>query len=274
VGHAGSTIEQAVAAVEANLWSMWSQFGRGEGCRLHDEPRLMRFETPIRHVPYNSVMRFRMEHSDGDVDGAVDDVLDRYRKRDVPIMWVVHPTARPSDLEERLERRGLELAEVVPGMVGRLADVPPAAPVPAGVEVVRMGRADRDAFIDLIAWRYSLPEDARSTLHSVMERGGIGEPDSPNRAWLARRDGVVLSKVLLHLGAGCAGIYGVATTPEARGLGLARTLTIAALEHARDAGHETAVLHSTPMAVSLYEGIGFERVGDFRLWSLPGALHL
>jgi hypothetical protein len=57
-------------------------------------------------------------------------------------------------------------------------------------------------------------------------------------------------------------------------MGLARTLTIRAFEHARAAGATVGVLHSTPMAVSLYEGLRFERVDDFHLWALPDTLHL
>ena len=170
---AGLTIGEAIAAVEANLWSMWSAFGRGEGCRLIDEPGMLRFETPLAHTPYNSVMRFRV----GDfVDETIDAVLDSYQQRGVPVMWVVHPTAQPADLTERLVARGLVEAEIVPGMVARLDEIPPIDPSPERVEIAPVTPDERDSFLELTAWRYSLPPDAAPTLRSVLETARFGEP--------------------------------------------------------------------------------------------------
>jgi len=253
---------------------MWSAFGRGEGCLLVDEPALLRFETPLAHVPYNAIMRFQVDRR---VDETVDELLDSYSRREVPLMWVVHPTTRPTDLVDRLEARGLVEAEVVPGMVARLGDLPSPGSVPPGVEIAQVSSADKDPFIELIelvAWRYSLPADTSATLRSIMDVARFGEPDAATRGWVARRAGAVVSKVVLHLGAGVAGVYGVATKSEARGLGLARLLTIRALEAARAEGIDVGVLHSTPMARSLYEGLGFRTVADFRLYSTRDTLHL
>ena len=119
-----------------------------------------------------------------------------------------------------------------------------------------------------------MPEHAKPTLRSIVDAARFGEPGSVTRGWLARLDGRVVSKAVLHVDNGVAGIYGVATKPEARGLGLARQLTIRALDAARAAGVEIGVLHSTPMAKSLYEGIGFHAVADHVLYSTPDSLHL
>jgi GNAT superfamily N-acetyltransferase len=263
--------EAALVALEENLWDMWSAFGRGEGCTLVDTPGLLRFETPIPHIPYNSVMRFRLE---GRVDDTIDEVLAGYTSRRVPLMWVVHPTSRPGDLDARLEARGLVEAEVCPGMVAPLADLPPPEAFPAGIEVERLGPAGRDEFVELVAWRYSLPRAATTPLLSIMETRGFGRDDCPTKGWVARLDGRIVSKVIIHLGAGVAGLYGVATRAEARGLGLARNLTTLAFDEVRRLGYTTGVLHSTPMAVNLYRDLGFRHVADFRLYSTPGTLHL
>jgi ribosomal protein S18 acetylase RimI-like enzyme len=264
-------IARAIAHAEANLWSMWSAFGRGADGLLVDSPSLLRYETPIPHVPYNAVMRFRVEERAGE---AIDATLEPYLTRGVPLMWVVHPTALPSDLDRLLEQRGLVEAEVCPGMVMELADLPvPAAP-PPGIEVREVTAADRVAFSDLVAFRYALPSEVMPSFLSILEAEGFGAPGARTRGWVAVRDGVFVSKVVLHLGAGVAGIYGVATRNDARGLGLARILTLHALHAARDLGVRTAVLHSTPIAIELYRSIGFEHVADFRLYALPDTLHL
>jgi ribosomal protein S18 acetylase RimI-like enzyme len=80
--------------------------------------------------------------------------------------------------------------------------------------------------------------------------------------------------VLLNLDAGAAGIHGVATKPEARGKGLARTLTLEALHTGRAAGFRLAMLHTSVMARSLYEKIGFRQVSEFRVYADGGELHV
>lgn len=75
--------------------------------------------------------------------------------------------------------------------------------------------------------------------------------------------------VVVKLDAEATGSYGVATVPEARGLGLARILTLQALHPARDAGSTLGVLHSAPMAISSHQKLGFRAVAPFAQ-RLPG----
>ena len=89
---------RVVRGLERNLWEMWCRFGRGDGCALHEEADAIWFDTPIPTLPYNAVLRFAAE---GDVDRRIDALFDHYRKRGVPFMWVLHPTAQPADLDER-----------------------------------------------------------------------------------------------------------------------------------------------------------------------------
>ena len=47
-------------------------------------------------------------------------------------------------------------AEVVPGMIACLDDVPAPGPPPNGIDVEEVHLDDLDPFIDLISWRYDL----------------------------------------------------------------------------------------------------------------------
>jgi GNAT superfamily N-acetyltransferase len=60
----------------------------------------------------------------------------------------------------------------------------------------------------------------------------------------------------------------VATTPTARGLGLATAVVRAALADARSRGFDAASLQSTPMAERLYLRCGFRPVGHWQEWTL------
>lgn len=264
---------RAIAQLEANLWSMWSVFGRGPGASLIDEPAVMAFQTPLVDAPYNGVMRYRRSEADPGVESEIDELLAPYRERGVPVMWLVHPSASPADIRERLQARGFESADMLPGMVADLADLPDPEALPAGIDVNEVGADEPAAWIGLVSWRYGLPPESQAFLEAIYRSEGVG-PDGPLRVWIASRDGQPVAKAVLHTGAGVAGIYGVATRPEGRGLGLATTLTLTALHAGRAGGCTTGVLHSTPMAVGLYQRLGFERVADFEIYAEPGALHL
>jgi ribosomal protein S18 acetylase RimI-like enzyme len=260
-----------IRALEENAWSMWTMFGRGPGCRLVDTDEVMAYETPIARFPYNMVFRFRVGAAAADARLAA--VLAPYRSRGAPLAWLVHPTSAPADLRDRLAAQGLRRGEIVKGMTLRLDSLPPPAPPPPGVDVFEGTASEVDDWMRLVSWRYDLPADTAATLEGLY-RLAIGDPDRRTRWWGARRGEHPLSKAVLHTADGVAGIYGVATVEEGRGLGLASLLTLVALEEAKRRGCTLAVLHATPMAAGLYERLGFETACDFEVWADPGHLHL
>ena len=105
----------------------------------------------------------------------------------------------------------------------------------------------------------------------MIEKFQIGERTSKTRFWLAWKDGVPISKIGLYNGSGSAGIYGVATRPEARGLGIASILMVEAMKAAREMGHKLAVLDSSPLAENLYKRLGFITVAPLHLFSQEAA---
>jgi len=258
-------------ALESNLWAMWSRFGRGDECALHEHEDALHFDTPIPTLPYNAVLRC---NAATDAEQRIDASFDHYRRRDVPFFWLVHPTARPSDLGERLRARGLEEAEVVPGMAMDLSELEEPAAPPTGIEIREAATTDTETVLEMVAWRWEVPNEVAPKLTGIAPAFGIGEPGSAIRCWVARQNGVPVSKVVLNLTPGAAGIYGVATKPEARGSDLARMLTLHALHASRDAGHTLGVLHSSPMAVSLYERLGFRAIAPFSVFAPPRTLQL
>jgi len=125
----------------------------------------------------------------------------------------------------------------------------------------------------LAAWRWGVPEEYRLQLRKMIEKFEIGERTSNARFWLAWKNGVPISKIGLYKGSGSAGIYGVATKPEARGLGIASILMNVAMQAAQEMGYKLAVLDSSPLAEKLYQRLGFVTVAPLRLYS-PVAAYL
>ncbi|MEM7141980.1 MAG: GNAT family N-acetyltransferase [Actinomycetota bacterium] len=264
---------EAVEHLETNLWSIWSVFGRGPGARLIDEPDVMAFETPLDRAPYSGIMRFRSAGGPTLVDDEIDRLLAPFRARGVAPMWLVHPTAEPADLGLRLNARGFDRAERLTGMTSPLGTLPDPDPTPLGIDVFEVAANEPSPWVGLVSWRYGLPTAARDFLVAVYRNEAVG-PGGATRVWVAMRDGVPVAKAALHLHGESAGVYGVATRPEGRGLGLATQLTLTALRAARGTGARIAVLHSTPMAVSLYRRLGFEPIADFDVYAEPGGLDL
>ena len=251
--------------LEHNLWTSWSHFGRGPGCALHDSDDLLWFETPLPMLPYNGVLRFRVTH---EPDATIDSIVEHYRQRGVQFMWLLHPSAQPADLADRLQARGLQEVELIPGMVRTLEDLEPVPPLPEGVEI-RQVRDDADAaaLSQFAAWRWQIDDRYRAEYAAIVAGFRFGQPGSGAHMWQAWRGGEPVAKAGMYMSPVSAGIYAVATRPEARRMGLARALTLIALHYARDHGRRVAVLHSSAMAESLYRSMGFDPMAEFRLFA-------
>ena len=262
---AGFPKDVVIQALEQNLWALWSYFGRGPGCALHDECGALWFDTPIPTMPYNGVLRFVVKDN---VDRLIDRICEHYSKRGVPFFWLIHPSTFPSDLSERLLKRGLKEEDAVSGKVADLGDLPEPSPIPAGFEIHEVNdEIATSYFFELIAWRWHVPPEAQPHLRAHNEVWQVGKPSALVRCWLVWHGGVPVAKAVLRIAAGAAGLYGVVTKPEARGRGLGRALTLEVFRAARDAGEQLGVLHSTPMAKSLYTKIGFQDVVPFRIFA-------
>jgi len=266
-------IEQAVEALEGNFWGLWSRFGRGKGCQLHEAMGATWFETPISSLPYNTVIRFQALPDQA--EAAVQRIIDSYSPRQVSITWVVHPSSTPG-LGEILPQHGFKEAEQITCMWADLVDMPTPDPTPPDLKVGRVEPGPQvDALLDLVSWRWDVAANDRGHLQNFLDAFDVSGAESAVQCWAAWKDGQPVAKALLNLHDGAAGIYGVSTRPEARGRGLARLLTLQALHFARAQGYQLGVLHSSPMAESLYAKIGFERTGThFKVFAPAGEFHI
>ena len=133
------------------------------------------------------------------------------------------------------------------GMALDLGGFEPEAP-PAGVDIVTV-----DDLAGLAAWetvqRSALDLDETRTRAWRDAHDRALSADMPLRDWIAFLDGVPVAAAALFVGAGVAGIYNVATVPEARGRGIGRAVTAAALAEAVRRGERTAVLGASTWAI-------------------------
>jgi ribosomal protein S18 acetylase RimI-like enzyme len=79
-------------------------------------------------------------------------------------------------------------------------------------------------------------------------------------------NGTPVATSALVVDSGIAGIYAVATIPEARCQGIGRMMTVMPLLEARQLGYRVGVLQASPMGFPIYEAIGFQDVCRYRLY--------
>jgi len=245
-----------VADIEDTLVAQWAHFGRWPRGELHEKNGLLWFETPIKHLPYNGVIRTHLGEA-ADADATIAAVLERFRARDVQNLWVVHPSATPVHLGDRLAANGLRPVERMTGMSLELADWH-SAPLPENVifEEV-LDDAGMQAYTDLTMRYWEIPDDEQELVAEFHRYWGPGR--APGHRYLAFSDGEPIAKAYLSLAGppGVASIYGMSVRSEARGRGVAGGMTTMMLQRAKQHGCHRAVLHSTDMAVGVYRRVGF-----------------
>jgi ribosomal protein S18 acetylase RimI-like enzyme len=86
------------------------------------------------------------------------------------------------------------------------------------------------------------------------------------RAYIGCLNGEPVATSLVLFAAGVAGMYNIATIPEARRKGIGARMTDIPLLEAKRLGYKAGILHSSEMGLSVYRSIGFReycKIGQF-----------
>jgi ribosomal protein S18 acetylase RimI-like enzyme len=255
------------AAIEANCIAAFGHWSRAPRIELHDEePDLRWYLTPGVPDPLFNHAYFTRFAKEEDIDARIEAVVGSFAEHEVPFMWSVGPFSRPADLGERLESRGLSRAEELPAMAVDLRALKEDVPFPSALAIERVSDAEalREC-IEVMRVGFEMPEFTSEVMFELFSAVRLGE-DSPFRSYLGRLDGEAVAASLLVVAAGVAGIYNVATLPEARRQGLGTALTLEALREARELGYRIGVLQSSAMGLGLYRRLGFEQHGTYHVY--------
>jgi ribosomal protein S18 acetylase RimI-like enzyme len=245
-----------IEAIEQAFVAQWSNFGHAPGGIFHEEGDLIWAEAPVPQLPYNAVIRTKLGM---DAEARIKQVINRFRERAAQFLWVVHPTAQPDDLIERLVAKGLSLVECPTGMSLDLttwSDAPNSMKGPITYREVT-DEQGLQAYERLIDAYWELPEQSHPYVFGL-SRWIHASRDRAAR-WVAYRDRQPVGKIYLsYLGAkDTAAIFGVYVSPTARGYGIASALSKLAISRAAKLGRTRVVLHSSEMAINVYRRLGF-----------------
>jgi GNAT superfamily N-acetyltransferase len=169
--------------------------------------------------------------------------------------WWAEPGTQPTDLGKYLMAHGLTYTDGGPGMAADLLALNEDLPTPSGLTIEHVEDTEtlkKWAYASIIGLEH--PETNVTIWFNVF--AGLGF-QLPLRNFVAILNGEPVATSELFLAAGVAGIYVVATVPDARRRGIGAVLTLAALLEARAMGYRIGILHSSPMGLAVYRKLGF-----------------
>jgi ribosomal protein S18 acetylase RimI-like enzyme len=181
-------------------------------------------------------------------------------------LWIRDGQAEDRDLAAAATAAGLQSVYSMPEMhLGRLAEV---RPLPPGVELrqVRASAEVKDYWRIAAAAYVSLGFPPEAFGFYTNHQGLLAENVA---AFIAYLDGEPAAIALTIVSHGVAGIYWVGSLEQARGRGLGRATTTAAINAGFELGAETASLQASPMGKPIYLEMGFETVFDYQLLMSP-----
>ncbi len=261
---ADASTTSLVSSIEEHLFGAFATFRRWPGAEVHDEAEMLWSITEIPFALFNSILRVRL--ATDRIETAIQSVVARGVERNVPLLWWTGPATQPADLGRHLEEHGFVCEDQMPGMAVELAHLNEGPPMPRGFTVERVAdEATLMKWSQVCAQGFGLPDfTARGFYHWVRCPG----PNSI-QAYLGWQNGQPVATSLLLYAAGVAGIYNVATLPEARRQGLGAILTLTPLRDARERNYKVGILQSSSMGLQVYRSLGFQeycKIGQY-VWS-------
>jgi GNAT superfamily N-acetyltransferase len=231
-----------------------------------DRPDWYQVTTPsIPIVIYNGVYRSIMEADQA--DRIIDEVFDHYRSLNLPFRWTVGPSARPLDLAERLQKRGMEVFARTVGMV-----IPSDAPMPPTRPGVTVEQVTPETVLDWAkasagGWGIS-PESVQNIAADM--RGQMERYGENLLLVLSRYEGEPAGAGILQFIRGIGWLKGTAVRPEFRGRGCYQAMVAWRLAKMRERGVEWGAIQATVgTSEPICRRLGFEEVCQIDIYCTP-----
>ncbi|MFN2276015.1 MAG: GNAT family N-acetyltransferase [Candidatus Promineifilaceae bacterium] len=262
-----------VQAIEANLYSFGiTQFGKWSRIDVYDEPHLLWFECDMPSPMFNVAHRARLSREN--VEEAIKTVKEHYARRDLPFVWWVDPSSTPLTLSKHLTAAGFLPAGEMTGMAIDLTQniEPEQVDEKRGsAELEVRPTTDEDSlavFAHTMCAGFEMKEEIKGPIVELSLAMGYGA-EGPLINYVGYSEGRAVATSSLFVDGDTAGIYNVATVPEARRQGFGTKITLAPLREAARQGCKLAVLHASAMAVPMYRRLRFDSYCYFHLYIWP-----
>ena len=247
-----------IEAIEANFIEQMAWFGRAlPQAELHKTPELLWLYTGKGNP--NGVISTRFVHSEHDyLQTHIEKIQAYYRERGVPFTWSVGPSTRPAFLADVLQKNGFIQRSNTRGMALEIAARREDVQVNTELVISEIQDVDMLETLKLVEKEgFETSGENAQYYIDIYRHAGFGH-SLPWHHYIGWLNDTPVAKASLLYHAGVAGIYGVATRPEARRKGIGVTMTLHVLREAQATGYSVAILSSTDMSEAIYRRIGFE----------------
>lgn len=241
-----------ISAIEENLFAVFSAYRQWPQAEVHDEAEMLWINTDVPFPLFNGVLRTRL--APASIDAAIQSLIAQAAARNMPRLWWTGPTTQPADLGKHLERHGFVSEGQLPGMAIDLAHLNENLPMPGGLSVQRVtDDATLKQWGQVCAAGFGLPDFMAAAFYDLMSSVGL----DIFLAYLGWQNDRPVATSAMILAAGVAGMYNIATIPEARQQGIGAIMTLWPLREARLRGYKAGILHASQTGMGIYRSLGF-----------------
>ena len=187
---------------------------------------------------------------DPQVDGLIDNAIRLFQEKEYDCMFTLSPLDRPTDLGERLERRGFTEGMLASAMVYDPPTTPPFAESAAEIDI--SPDEEYDLWADVMCRGFGHDQTMGEVGRSVLIVPEV-------RRYLACVDGIPAGTTLIYSQFGMGYVDHVATLPEHRRKGVASAMIARAVADSQAMGNRWTTLETTTgsNAEQIYQRQGF-----------------
>jgi GNAT superfamily N-acetyltransferase len=252
-----------VHANRTNLYEFFRYFEHSPYMEFTRTEGVSRWSCTFQYAWFNAILCARDATPADSI--YLNDSLAYFKARNTSeiSLWLEDDVNR-AGWEALLTSRGFKWMEGPYGMSVDLNRLAETGSIPAGAEIkiVSDEKSVQDC-AEAIVHGYGFPPDWKDLTIDFLLGLGL---EGPYRSYVAYWEGKPVSTAAVFFGQEVAGIYTVATIPEARGKGFGAAVTLAPLLEARNLGYRVGILQASEMGFPVYKRLGFEqnfRVGSF-----------
>jgi GNAT superfamily N-acetyltransferase len=252
-------------AVVESLADYLTAQGKTPGFEWIETPDLTIFISGMEYSMFNCVLRTNLDPANA--DKRIAETVGLLKSRKVPFVWRIRKMDKPTDLSVLLEKVGLKRSEE-PGMAIELAKLKAPQPPPRFMLERVKGKDRIEAYVRLLIPAYGGPLSMVEPFIKMVKHADMG---NRFRHYIGHLDGRPVATSSVLLSSGVAGLYNVATLPEARGRGIGAYMSSAPLLEALEDSYCISILQASDMGRPVYERLGFQNRGKLISYSLPSA---
>ena len=248
--------EALVTAIRANMCDFFRHTSKSNLAEHLENRQFTRWYTLLPHPWFNGVLSSNPHNGD---ESFIGESIEYFRLKEIDTFtWWMEPHLKPSDWTSVLSKHGFGFSNDTPGMAVDLHEMNDSIQSVDGFEIrIVDDEESLGNWAKVFVNGYGLPSTWESITFDLWVQLGL---EFPLRNYLGDLNGEPVSTSTVFYGGGAAGIYCVATLPEARGKGIGAAITLNPLQNAREMGYRVGVLQSSDMGYNVYKKLGFRHL--------------